>query len=92
MFLKPQHEESVIGQYITYKNQELYYINEVEPILKSLEEWERKELISVGDDWKKRVQKSKQYIINNERFFNKILSEYSLSVTVFLAKQENRKN
>lgn len=86
LILKPQHEDSVIGQLLALKSQLDYHKNEIAPKYYEMEKWEQKEYLSVDNDNQLQFDNLKNHIIENQCVFNALLNSYNLSVAVFVNK------
>jgi hypothetical protein len=84
--LKPQHQDSVIGQLLSLKSKLDYHKNEIAPNLYQLKDWEKKEYATVDYDNQLEFDCLKQYIIENQGVFNSLLNSYNLSVAIFVNK------
>jgi hypothetical protein len=84
--LKPQHQDSVIGQILKMKALVDYYYNKVAPNVSKMQNWKAKEYIDANSANLTELERMKNYIKQHEALFNGLLCEYDLTVTVFLAK------
>ncbi len=84
--LKPQHQDSVIGQILAIKSAVNYHNDVVLPHYKEMDVWEANEYEVVNQKKLTELERLEKYIIKNEALFNDLLSGYDLTVTVFLAK------
>lgn len=84
--LKPQHQDSAIGQILKMKALVNYYYNQVAPNVSKMQNWETKEYINANSANLAELESLEKYIIQHEALFNGLLCEYDLTVTVFLAK------
>ena len=84
--LKPQHQTSVIGRMLDIRNQIIYLKNNVIPFSYKMEKWEYKEYSLQFNNYKQELDELSDYIYKNESLFNEILSNYNLSVSVFINK------
>jgi len=84
--LKPQHEDSVIGQILSLKSQLNYHKHSIAPFTYEMEKWEIKEYEAINSDNYYKLEELKQYIISNEACFNELLSSYNMSVAIFVNK------
>ena len=86
--LTPQDYDSLIGLIIKESIQIKYLEDEVltsNNILK-MEKWELKEYDAVYQDHKNEILCIKEKMIENEIYFNNILSKYNLSTATFLSQ------
>ena len=84
--LKPQHQDSVIGQILKMKALTEYYYNQVAPNISKMQNWEQKEYMSAHSANVAELERLEKYIIEHEALFNELLFEYGYTVTTFLAK------
>jgi|GEM_PF-4129110 len=84
--LKPQHQDTVIGQMLDLKAQINYHNDSIVPFYSELQVWEKKEYESVNNDNINKLAALEQYIIENESLFNLILIDYNMSVAIFINK------
>jgi hypothetical protein len=84
--LKPQHQDSVIGQILKAKAAVNYFNTEILPHYKEMDVWEANEYEVVNQKNLAELERLEKYIINHEALFNDLLCEYDLTVTIFLAK------
>jgi hypothetical protein len=84
--LKPQHQDSVIGQILKAKAAVNYFNTEILPRYKEMDVWEANEYEVVNQKNLAELERLEKYIINHEALFNDLLCEYDLTVTTFLAK------
>lgn len=87
--LKPAHVDTVIGKLIDFKKAIDYHLEYIKPRYSKMEPWERKEYEKVFQYDLEELKHLKFYLMDNEPLFNKMLSEYNLSVAVFIAKYLN---
>jgi hypothetical protein len=84
--LKPQHQDSVIGQILSVKSAVNYYNYSLLPRYKEMDVWEANEYEVLNQKNLTELERLEKYIIKHEALFNGLLCEYDLTVTVFLAK------
>lgn len=86
LILKPQHETTSIGLMLQYKSAIEYHNKNIAPRFNEMEKWEQKEYKKNLIDYTNSLEDNKKYIIENESFFNELLSQYNLSVSIFINK------
>jgi len=79
--LKPQHQTNVIGQILDLCDSNVYV---KECLSQDMEAWERKEYESILNENIDTLKKLKDYILIHKEGFEEILSQYKLSVAVFI--------
>lgn len=84
--LKPQHQDSVIGQMLGLKAQITYHNDNIVPFYNEMKVWEKKEYDNVNNNNINKLAELKQYTIENESLFNLILIDYNMSVAIFINK------
>jgi hypothetical protein len=84
--LKPQHQDSAIGQILAIKSAINYHNDVVLPHYKEMDVWEANEYEVVNQKNLTELERLEKYVIKHEALFNELLCEYDLTVTVFLAK------
>lgn len=82
--LKPQHQDSVIGQILGLKAQLEYHKHNIAPFTYEMEKWEAKEYQAVHEDNLSQFNDLRNHIISNEAVFNLLLCDYNLSVAIFI--------
>lgn len=87
--LKPQHQSTIVGQLLEAKQAVNYHNKNIKPFLSDMENWEAKEYTDVNNDNLNKINNLKNVLIENESIFNPLLSEYELTVTIFIAKYIN---
>jgi hypothetical protein len=91
MKLKPEHQDTVIGTFLSVERQIKYHIKNTLPFYAEMEEWDRKEYQEI---YKSNIEQSEAmavYMMQNESIFNKLLSDYGLTVILFIAKVKNQR-
>ena len=84
--LRPQHQDSVIGQMLKAKAAVNYYNAEILPNYKDMDAWEVNEYEVTNNANVAELERLEKYIIEHESLFNELLFEYGYTVTTFLAK------
>lgn len=84
--LKAKHEDTLVGQYLNLVSQVNYHNANIAPFYSEMEKWEMKEYVAVNNDNLEAIENCKKAMMQNEAIFNNLLSEYNLSVVIFIAK------
>lgn len=86
MTLLAKHQDTLLGQYLELVAQVNYHNTNIDPFYSDMENWEMKEYVAVNNDNLEAIENCKKSMMQNEAIFNELLSEYNLSVAVFISK------
>ena len=85
--LKPEHQDTLIGQLLTLKSRREYYLKNTMPFYSEMTKSEQKEYSELYDENESDIRILSECIMQNQSIFNHILSNYNLSCVTFLAKE-----
>lgn len=88
--LIPAHKGTIIDSAISAKNAIEYHEKNIAPFYSEMQNWERKEYERVNAKNMEILNKAKNDMLDLEWCFNDMLSEYKITVTIFIAKYLNR--
>lgn len=87
--LQAKHEDTLVGQFLNAVSQVNYNNANIAPFYSEMEKWEMKEYVAVNNGNLEIIENCKKAMMENEAIFNEMLSEYNLTVAVFINKYSN---
>ena len=87
--LQAKHEDTLVGQFLNAVSRVNYHNANIAPFYSEMEKWEMKEYVAVNNDSLETIENCKKAMMENEAIFNELLSDYNLSVAVFINKYSN---
>jgi len=91
MKLKPEHQDTVLGTFLSVESQIRYHEKNIIPFYAGMEDWERNEYQEVYKSNVEQLEAMAVYMMQNEALFNDLLSDYGLTVVLFIAKVKNQR-
>ena len=82
--LKPQHQDSALQTIMNLARSIKHFELFIFPKYSEMTDSERKESSAINEENVLAFESKKKYILENQSIFNELLSEYKISVTIFL--------